>query len=365
MGVLYLLIEIVFDMLVLVIGGFIALGAKDNFQKRYWGVMSFCIGLVFLWENVGWLTIVSETPAYRFSDLLNMEKMLKWYIPASIVCLFPVASLRPGYLSAFKVLSFMLLPIVVTTVGICYSGFNGHFTPVTSLSQILSNFGNTDIRLRCGIFLMTVVTPLFPAVYPVISPKTGRKINRRMYLFLGFMFLFLIIYILFSLSVNEFIFNLFGITAVVFSLVFSVEYLLYENPFSSHGGESRAREEAADGPLPAENAGTRLHELFCRIEETLKRDHLFTDKDYGLKDLARDMDEREAVLSEAIKAAGFTSFREYLCDLRLEYFKRQAENRPGKYVKELIFECGFTSRSTFYRNFTKRFGESPSRYMEK
>ena len=269
----------------------------------------------------------------------------------------------------------MLLPIVVTTVGICYSGFNGHFTPVTSLSQILSNFGNTDIRLRCGIFFMTVVTPLFPAVYPVssfnsrfaaalypvISPKTGRKINRRMYLFLGFMFLFLIIYILFSLSVNEFIFNLFGITAVVFSLVFSVEYLLDENPFSSHGGKYRAREEAANGPLPTENAGTRLHYLFNRIEKTLKRDNLFTDKDYSLKDLARDMDEREAILSETIKVAGFTN----LCDLRLEYFKRQAENRPGKYVKELIFECGFTSRSTFYRNFTKRFGESPSRYMEK
>lgn len=120
-----------------------------------------------------------------------------------------------------------------------------------------------------------------------------------------------------------------------------------------------------DGPLPAENTGMRLQNLFNRIEETLKRDNLFTDKDYSLKNLARDMDEREAVLSEAIKAAGFTSFREYLCDLRLEYFKRQAENRPGKYVKELIFECGFTSRSTFYRNFTKRFGESPSRYMEK
>ena len=56
-------IEIVFDVLVLVIGG--------------WGAISFCIGLVFLWENAGWLTIVSETPAYRFSDLLNMEKMLK------------------------------------------------------------------------------------------------------------------------------------------------------------------------------------------------------------------------------------------------------------------------------------------------
>ena len=208
---------------------------------------------------------------------------------------------------------------------------------------------------------MTVVTPLFPAVYPVISPKTGRKINRRMYLFLGFMFLFLIIYILFSLSVNEFIFNLFGITAVVFSLVFSVEYLLDENPLSSHGGKYRAREEAANGPLPTENAGTRLHYLFNRIEKTLKRDNLFTDKDYSLKDLARDMDEREAILSETIKVAGFTN----LCDLRLEYFKRQAENRPGTYVKELIFECGFTSRSTFYRNFTKRFGESPSRYMEK
>ena len=70
-------IEIVFDVLVLVIGGIISLRAKDNFQKRYWGAISFCIGLVFLWENAGWLTIVSETPAYRFSDLLNMEKMLK------------------------------------------------------------------------------------------------------------------------------------------------------------------------------------------------------------------------------------------------------------------------------------------------
>lgn len=43
--------------------------------------------MVFMWENIGWLTIVTETPEYRFTDLLNIEKMLKWYVLASIVAL--------------------------------------------------------------------------------------------------------------------------------------------------------------------------------------------------------------------------------------------------------------------------------------
>lgn len=364
MGILYLSVEIAFDLLVLIIGGILAVRAKDNLQKRYWGIIAFCIGLVFLWENIGWLRIVSETPAYRFTDLLSMEKMLKWYVPASIVCLFPIASLRPGYLTPFRVLSFMLFPIIITTIGVCYSKFNGYFTPVVSLSQILPNFGKTDIQLRGCIFLFTIITPLFLAVYPMVSLKAYRKINKTMYLFLGFMFLFLCIYILFTLSINEFVFNLFGITAIVFTLLFSIEYLLYENPFSCYG-DARGEEKPVMTGILSEAGTDPAFILFARIEEVLKRDNVFTNRDYSLKDLSRVMGERESVLSDAIKNAGFTSFREYICDLRLDYFKRQAEANPDKYVKELMFECGFTSRSTFYRNFTKRFGESPSKYMEK
>lgn len=55
-----------------------------------------------------------------------------------------------------------------------------------------------------------------------------------MYLFIGFLFVFLGIYILFTLNINEFVFNLFGIMAIVFTVLFSIQYLRYENPFSNH-----------------------------------------------------------------------------------------------------------------------------------
>ena len=49
------------------------------------------------------------------------------------------------------------------------------------------------------------------------SNKTYRRINNNMYLFIGFLFVFLGIYILFTLNINEFVFNLFGIMAVSYT----------------------------------------------------------------------------------------------------------------------------------------------------
>lgn len=141
MGTLYLSVELAFDMLACIIGCVLTFQAKDNNQKRYWGIIAVCIGAVFIWENIGWLMIVTDTPNYRFTDLLNIEKMLKWYIPASIVCLFPTASLCPGYLTPFRILILQLLPLITVTTGLSYLGFNGHFTPILSLSEVFPNLG--------------------------------------------------------------------------------------------------------------------------------------------------------------------------------------------------------------------------------
>ena len=37
---------------------------------------------------------------------------------------------------------------------------------------------------------------------------------------------------------------------------------------------------------------------------------------------------------------------------------------PKSNVKELMFACGFTSRATFYRNFSEKYGVSPSKFIE-
>lgn len=302
MGILYLSVELAFDMLTCIIGCILIFQAKDNYQKRYWGIIAACIGAVFIWENIGWLIIVTETPSYRFTDLLSIEKMLKWYIPASIVCLFPTASLCPGYLTPFRILILQLFPLVTVTTGLSYLGFNGHLTPIMSLAQILPNLEKTDVLLRSIIFLITIITPTAFALYPIIHHGAYRKINKEMYLFIGFMFLFLIIYILFTLSINEFIFNLFGITAITFTLLFSFEYLFNENPFSTHtqmlyNGDSQHKLHSE------QQSDVQVLPLFGIIENTLKQSLAFTNQDYSIRDLAEILKQKESAVSEAIKSS--------------------------------------------------------------
>ncbi|WP_303010678.1 helix-turn-helix domain-containing protein [uncultured Bacteroides sp.] len=360
MGILYLSVELTLDLIALVTGIILIIHAKDNYPKLYWGIIATGIGIMFSWENIGWLTIVTDTPEYNFTELLNIEKMLKWYALANIVALFPLASLSPGYFNHFRIFTFLLPPIIIITVGICYLGFNGTITSVSSLNEIMPNINHTDIKVRICIFLFSVLTPLFTLVYAMFSNKTYRRINNNMYLFIGFLFLFLGIYILFTLNINEFIFNLFGITAIVFTVLFSILYLRHENPFSDH----------IEMVCPAENAmpqvekTPRTHPLFPMIEAYLKEQHPYINKSYTIELLAKSLNENEHAVSTAIKSKGFTGFREYINYLRLEHFRRLATEDPGKNVKELMYACGFTSRATFYRIFSEKYGISPARFID-
>ena len=355
MGILYLSIELVFDLAAFIIGCILIFQAKDNYQKFYWGVIVSIIGLVFIWENVGWLTMVADTPDYRLTELLNIEKMLKWYALASIVVLFPTASLCPGYFNHFRLIIFLQPPIITITVGICYLCFNGELTPIYSLDHILPNLNKMDVQLRLVIFLITILLPLLFAVYPVMTRKVYREINRNMYLFIGFMVLFVAIYMLFTLSINEFIFNLFGITAITFTLLFSMLYLRYENPFSYRV------QLVSDG---VSGYSEPFHPLFRKIEAYMAERHPYTNGKYKIEELADSLDETAICISKAIKNGGFTGFKEYINNLRLEHFKQLAMQNPDKNIKELMFLCGFNSRSAFYRNFSDKFGVTPMQYLE-
>lgn len=358
MGVLYLSVELFFDLVACVLGVVLMCRAGDNYPKFYWGIIAACIGAVFMWENIGWLTIVTDTPEYRFTDLLNIEKMLKWYVMASIVALFPTASLLPGYLTPFKILLFLLPPILLTTVGLCYLGFNGNMTSLLTFSDIFHGFFRMDVVLRVVLFLSSVVTPVFFCFYPLFRRKAYRQINGMMYFFIGFMCLFVLIYCLFTLFVSEFVFNLFGATSIVFAVFFSAQYFWKENPFSSR------LDSTEQLPVSEEACPNTASPLFYQIDSFLRETESYTQPDYSLQALSESLLVKEAQLSLAVKSAGFSSFREYLNDLRLEHFKHLVESGGNKSIKELLFSSGFNSRSTFYRNFSDKYGISPTQFVD-
>ena len=106
--------------------------------------------------------------------------------------------------------------------------------------------------------------------------------------------------------------------------------------------------------------------LLCsdKLENHLLDTKEYTQYGYDLQSLSKALQVKENQLSLAIKSAGFSSFREYLNDLRLRHFRQLVEADSDKSIKELIFSSGFNSRSTFYRNFSDKYGISPTQFVD-
>lgn len=58
------------------------------------------------------------------------------------------------------------------------------------------------------------------------------------------------------------------------------------------------------------------------------------------------------------------NFSNYLLNLRLEYAAEQIRRHPEYTVDAIATESGFSGRSTFYRNFSSRFGITPTLFRE-
>lgn len=356
MGILYLSVELSLDLITCIMGVILMFRAHDNGPKFWWGCIALVIGAVFAWENIGWLTIVSETPEYRFTDLLNLEKILKWFPVASAVALFPLASLYPGYLTTRRTLICLSPSLLFTMVGVCYLLADGYLTHLQKPADICHYIGNPDVQLRCVLFLLSVIIPLLFFFYPAFSRRKFRQINFMMYVFWAFMLVFLCIYIFFTLDISYLVFNLFGATAIVFTFFFSLQYLRRENPFTIYAPASVQTAPPVVMCVP--------QPLFYKIDSYFHDVPKHMTEHYTLTQLAGYLHEPESLLSEAIKSAGYSSYREYAVALRLEYFRRAALLYPDKNIKELIFLSGFRSRATFYRNFADKYGVSPLHFLE-
>lgn len=83
-----------------------------------------------------------------------------------------------------------------------------------------------------------------------------------------------------------------------------------------------------------------LSPLFRQIENHLLDTKEYTQYGYDLQSLSKALQVKENQLSLAIKSAGFSSFREYLNDLRLRHFRQLVEADSDKSIKELIFHLG-------------------------
>ncbi len=352
--------ETLLDIAAIVLAVLLIARAHDNTMRLWWGILSLAVGAILLGDNIKWIISLHTAydPADACGDLLVPSRMLRFFVLATCVSLFPFISLRPDYVNRLRLLAFSLPVLAVLLVELCYHLFNGHYTHLDSWDAVAGNLGRTDVRLRLAVFAVSVLLPALYFFFPVLLRHLlpGRHSTPRMKMYIASMLVVLVFYALYTLLDNGFIINAYGIVIISFFNAFSLFFLRYENPLSRRG--QSASQASATDPEPLAAI------LYGRMTAWLESNHPLVNPDYSLHELARELNAKPSLVGEAIKSGGFTGFREWANYMRIQHFKQAARHHRNRTVKELMHESGFTSRSSFYRLFALYEQATPSEYIE-
>lgn len=114
--------------------------------------------------------------------------------------------------------------------------------------------------------------------------------------------------------------------------------------------------------LSNEDISNHAHRISSLIDE--KR--LFLDKEISISSLSKELDLPTRTISEVINRHFSCSFNDFINRLRIDYSKTLLlENTPAMKIDFIGEEAGFSSRATFYSNFKKNTGLSPSDFVKK
>lgn len=102
-----------------------------------------------------------------------------------------------------------------------------------------------------------------------------------------------------------------------------------------------------------------------KLEDTLRQNQLFLNQELSLAELAKQIDTTDKKLSTLLNQNLETNFYDYINTFRLAAFKKgvtegKLENLS---IVGLAFQCGFKSKSSFYRAFKKETGMTPTQFL--
>lgn len=91
--------------------------------------------------------------------------------------------------------------------------------------------------------------------------------------------------------------------------------------------------------------------------------HIYLDEEFTLDQLSTHLKISKADLSITFNKHLNTNFHEYTNRNRIQHFKQILSEDPSASVIDLAFQCGFKSKSTFYKYFKKEFDCLPSQLI--
>ena len=109
---------------------------------------------------------------------------------------------------------------------------------------------------------------------------------------------------------------------------------------------------------------TTMARLYIRIREVMNNEQPFLDPNLTLSKLARIVGTNRTDLSQTLNSQTKANFNKWLSTYRVNHISLQIKAHPEKSLDELFPLSGFSSRTSFFRQFRQVTGKSPREHKE-
>jgi YesN/AraC family two-component response regulator len=154
---------------------------------------------------------------------------------------------------------------------------------------------------------------------------------------------------------------LLAIPSTLFSiLLFTIGYIGHNMQFSIEDIE--ADEQKADEVTDTTETSS---ELCLQIQQLMKKEELFRQPNLKIVDIVKRLGTNRNYIYLAINRELGVSFSTYVNKMRIEYAERLIVQQPDLNLGTVGERAGFTSNTSFYRNFKIYRGISPKEYQKR
>lgn len=149
---------------------------------------------------------------------------------------------------------------------------------------------------------------------------------------------------------------------VIPSTIYSMLLFAFGYIGTKQQGIEEWKEDEEEVEMNEQSALPAGNHLFERIEKLMKEEQLYLNPQLKLKDLVTRLNSNRNYVYQAINVEMGISFADYVNRMRIAHAEKLMKEHPTMPLTEVSSRAGFASSTSFYRNFKKIRGSSPTKH---